>query len=36
MAFIKSPDDISIELLQAGEPLAPAEPWKSMQNIGDW
>jgi lactoylglutathione lyase len=36
MAFIKSPDDISIELLQAGEPLAPAEPWKSMPNIGDW
>lgn len=36
MAFIKSPDEISIELLQAGEPLAPAEPWKSMQNIGDW
>jgi lactoylglutathione lyase len=36
MAFIKSPDEISIELLQAGEPLAPTEPWKSMPNIGDW
>tara|TARA_R110002072_G_scaffold255388_2_gene414153 strand:- start:4 stop:426 length:423 start_codon:yes stop_codon:yes gene_type:complete len=36
MAFIQSPDEISIELLQAGEPLAPTEPWKSMPNIGDW
>ena len=36
MAFIKSPDEISIELLQAGEPLAPTEPWKSMPNIDDW
>lgn len=36
MAFIKSPDGISIELLQAGESLAPAEPWKSMQNTGSW
>jgi lactoylglutathione lyase len=36
MAFIKSPDGISIELLQAGEPLTPTEPWKSMPNIGDW
>ena len=36
MAFVKSPDEISIELLQAGEPLAPTEPWKSMPNIGDW
>jgi lactoylglutathione lyase len=36
MAFIKSPDGISIELLQAGEPLAPIEPWASMRNDGDW
>lgn len=36
MAFIKSPDGISIELLQAGEPLALAEPWTSMENIGSW
>jgi lactoylglutathione lyase len=36
MAFIKSPDEISIELLQVGEPLEPTEPWKSMPNIGDW
>lgn len=36
MAFIKSPDGISIELLQHGEPLPPAEPWQSMENIGDW
>lgn len=36
MAFIKSPDGISIELLQAGEPLAPQEPWNSMENIGTW
>ncbi len=36
MAFVKSPDGISIELLQAGEPLAPAEPWKSMANTGTW
>ena len=36
MAFVKSPDGISIELLQAGEPLAPAEPWKSMENTGTW
>lgn len=36
MAFIKSPDGISIELLQAGESLAPSEPWKSMQNTGSW
>ena len=36
MAFLKSPDNISIELLQAGEPLAPAEPWISMENIGSW
>lgn len=36
MAFIRSPDGISIELLQAGEPLAPQEPWASMPNIGSW
>ena len=36
MAFVRSPDQVSIELLQAGEPLAPAEPWTSMPNIGEW
>jgi lactoylglutathione lyase len=36
MAFVKSPDGISIELLQEGEPLAPAEPWQSMSNTGSW
>ena len=36
MAFVRSPDQISIELLQAGTPLAPAEPWLSMPNIGSW
>lgn len=36
MAFIKSPDGISIELLQKGQALAPAEPWQSMQNVGSW
>jgi lactoylglutathione lyase len=36
MAFIRSPDNISIELLQKGSPLQPAEPWKSMQNTGKW
>jgi len=36
MAFIRSPDDISIELLQKGDALAPAEPWASMANIGEW
>ena len=36
MAFVRSPDLISIELLQSGEPLAPAEPWVSMENSGDW
>ena len=36
MAFIKSPDDISIELLQKDKPLAPAEPWASMENKGSW
>lgn len=36
MAFIKSPDNISIELLQAGESLPPQEPWLSMKNTGTW
>ena len=36
MAFVRSPDGISIELLQAGPALAPAEPWASMPNIGAW
>jgi lactoylglutathione lyase len=36
MAFVRSPDGISIELLQEGEPLAPTEPWVSMPNSGTW
>ena len=36
MAFVRSPDSISIELLQKGEALAPAEPWTSMPNTGEW
>jgi lactoylglutathione lyase len=36
MAFVRSPDNISIELLQKGEGKAPAEPWKSMANTGVW
>jgi lactoylglutathione lyase len=36
MAFVKTPDGISIELLQAGDALAPAEPWTSMPNTGTW
>ncbi|HXZ59309.1 MAG TPA: VOC family protein [Steroidobacteraceae bacterium] len=36
MAFVRSPDNISIELLQKGTALAPAEPWKSMANTGTW
>jgi lactoylglutathione lyase len=36
MAFVRSPDGISIELLQAGGALAPAEPWVSMPNTGSW
>ena len=36
MAFVRSPDGISIELLQEGEALAPAEPWASMPNTGVW
>jgi len=36
MAFVRSPDGISIELLQRGEALPPAEPWASMKNSGSW
>lgn len=36
MAFIRSPDGISIELLQKGDALAPTEPWASMENTGSW
>lgn len=36
MAFVRSPDNISIEILQAGESLPPAEPWASMGNTGHW
>ena len=36
MAFVRSPDGISVELLQAGDALAPAEPWMSMANTGAW
>lgn len=36
MAFIRSPDNISVELLQAGAPLPPKEPWASAENIGTW
>ena len=36
MAFVRSPDNVSIEILQAGESLAPAEPWASMGNTGHW
>lgn len=36
MAFIRSPDNISIELLQSGESLSQQEPWASMQNTGEW
>lgn len=36
MAFIRSPDNVSVELLQEGAPLAPQEPWASMANIGSW
>ena len=36
MAFVRTPDDISIELLQIGPALAPAEPWQSMANSGQW
>ena len=36
MAFVKSPDEVSVELLQKGESLEPKEPWKSMENSGSW
>ena len=36
MAFVRSPDEISIELLQAGDPLPEKEPWASMENVGEW
>ena len=36
MAFVRSPDNVSVELLQLGESLAPAEPWVSMPNTGHW
>lgn len=36
MAFVRSPDNISVELLQKGDALAPAEPWASMENTGKW
>ncbi len=36
MAFVRSPDNISIELLQKGDSLAPQEPWTSMENTGNW
>jgi lactoylglutathione lyase len=36
MAFVRSPDNISLELLQKGEALQPAEPWSSMENTGHW
>ncbi len=36
MAFVRSPDGISIEMLQSGAPLPPTEPWASMENTGEW
>ncbi len=36
MAFVRSPDNISIELIQKGDALEPKEPWKSMENVGHW
>ena len=36
MAFVRSPDQISVELLQRGEPLPETEPWASMPNVGEW
>lgn len=36
MAFVRSPDNISIELLQDGPALPPQEPWQSMENVGEW
>ena len=36
MAFVRSPDNVSVEILQKGSPLPPAEPWLSMKNTGAW
>ena len=36
MAFVRSPDNVSVELLQAGDALEPADPWTSMENVGHW
>lgn len=36
MAFVRSPDNVSVELLQRGDPLPPREPWSSMENTGHW
>ncbi len=36
MAFVRSPDNVSVELLQTGDALDPAEPWASMENTGHW
>ena len=36
MAFVRSPDNISVEILQKGNALKPSEPWKSMENLGSW
>ena len=36
MAFVRSPDGVSVELLQHGDALAPAQPWKNMENTGEW
>lgn len=36
MAFVRSPDGVSVELLQAGKAQSPIEPWQSMENIGEW
>jgi lactoylglutathione lyase len=36
MAFVRSPDLVSVELLQKGEPLPPREPWSAMPNVGEW
>jgi lactoylglutathione lyase len=36
MAFVRTPDLVSVELLQKGEALPPAEPWASMENVGEW
>ena len=36
MAFVQSPDNVSVEILQQGQPLAQQEPWQSMSNTGEW